>query len=208
MLFWTIQALLSANYARQNCVLSEILIAARVSEFAAIENALQSLKSQNWRLVEGGATRQDSVKNAVEAAKSEWVLVHDAARPCLEGATVEKTLEMALKTGAAIAAIPVADTVKMASSSAKTIEKTLDRNRIWLAQTPQIFRREPFLAALQNASHAGFCATDCASILEWSGAPVALVEGEISNFKVTFAPDLVRAETWIQQKMQKTEENQ
>ena len=202
MLFWTVHALLQADFARLNTDLSEILVAARPEEWEGVHLALQTLDFPDCRIVEGGTTRQDSVKNAVAFAKSEFVLVHDAARPCVSSFTIENTLEMALKSGAAIAAMPVADTVKLANSDAKTIEKTLDRNRIWLAQTPQIFRRAPFLESLQNAEKDGFCGTDCASIWEWSGNPVSLVEGEASNFKVTFGPDLARAEIFMQQKFE------
>lgn len=143
-------------------------------------------------LVEGGATRQDSVLNAVRAAQSEWILVHDAARPCVSQALIESTLAAARASGAAIAALPVSDTVKRAAPDG-FIAQTLDRNEIWLAQTPQVFRREPFLAALQSAQNDGWQGTDCASIMERAGHRVALVRGEANNLKVTYAADLERA---------------
>ena len=143
-------------------------------------------------LVEGGISRQDSVLNAVSAARSEWILVHDAARPCLSRALLDATLAGARASGAAIAALPVSDTVKRAAPGG-FIGQTLDRAEIWLAQTPQVFRREPFLEALQNAQQDNWQGTDCASIMERAGHKVALVAGETDNLKVTYAADLARA---------------
>ena len=143
-------------------------------------------------LVEGGATRQDSVLNAVRVARGAWILVHDAARPCVSRALIESVLQAATATGAAIAALPVSDTVKRAASDG-SIQETLNRDEIWLAQTPQVFRREPFLAALESANLDNWQGTDCASILERVGHKVMLVKGEAENLKVTYAPDLERA---------------
>ena len=143
-------------------------------------------------LVAGGATRQDSVLNAVRVARGEWVLVHDAARPCVSRALIEAVRAAATPTGAALAALPVSDTVKRAAPDGSVVE-TLDRDEIWLAQTPQVFRREPFLAALESAHAAGWQGTDCASIMERAGHKVMLVKGEAENLKVTYAPDLERA---------------
>ena len=143
-------------------------------------------------LAQGGATRQDSVLNAVRAATGDWVLVHDAARPCLGRGVIEATLNAAKASGAAIAALPVSDTVKRAASDG-SIEETLDRTQIWLAQTPQIFQREPFLAALESAHRDGWQGTDCASIMERAGHKVTLVKSDADNLKVTYAADLARA---------------
>lgn len=148
-------------------------------------------------LVVGGATRQDSVLNAARAARSEWVLVHDAARPCLSRALIEATIGAATATGAAIAALPVSDTVKRAAPDG-SIAQTLNRDEIWLAQTPQVFRREPFLAALENAHRDNWQGTDCASIMERAGHKIALVKGEADNLKVTYAQDLERAATILE----------
>ena len=143
-------------------------------------------------LVEGGATRGASVLNAVRAARGDWVLVHDAARPCLSRALIEATRQAATSSGAAIAALPVSDTVKRAAPDGSILE-TLNRDEIWLAQTPQVFRRAPFLAALESAHRDGWQGTDCASILERAGHKVMLVPGEAENLKVTYADDLARA---------------
>ena len=143
-------------------------------------------------LVEGGATRQDSVLHAVRAARGEWVLVHDAARPCVSLALIQAVLAAAQESGAAIAALPVSDTVKRAAPDG-SIAQTLDRSEVWLAQTPQVFARQPFLAALESAQNDGWQGTDCASIMERAGHRVSLVVGEANNLKVTYAADLERA---------------
>lgn len=143
-------------------------------------------------LVEGGATRQDSVLNAVRVARGDWILVHDAARPCVSRALIEATLQAATATGAAIAALPVSDTVKRAAPDG-SIAETLNRDEIWLAQTPQVFRREPFFAALESARNDNWQGTDCASIMERAGHKVTLVKGGAENLKVTYAQDLERA---------------
>ncbi len=191
VLFWTLNALRGAN-----CwpgALLEIIVVAQAAEFAAIEEIKhQCAFSLEFRLVVGGATRQDSVFAGVEAARGDFVLVHDAARPCVSSAVIERVVQAAQKTGAAIAALPVSDTVKRADS-AGNIAQTLDRNEIWLAQTPQIFQRDWFFTALKAAQETGFSGTDCASIMERAGHEVALVEGDSHNLKVTYAADLERA---------------
>jgi 2-C-methyl-D-erythritol 4-phosphate cytidylyltransferase len=173
--------------------LSEFVIAARPSEWELIREAVRDLHLSP-RLVEGGATRQDSVFAAVRAARGEYVLVHDAARPCVSAKVVQRTLRAALQGGAALAAMPVADTVKRATSGENpTVSETLDRRTIWLAQTPQIFERALLLRALEAAERDGWQGTDCASLVERLGVPVALAEGEPENIKVTYARDLARA---------------
>ena len=93
-------------------------------------------------------------------------------------------------------ALPASDTVKLArcENGIDVVASTLDRNAVWLAQTPQVFRRALFLRALENAEAENFQGTDCASLAERIGQKIALVRGEAENFKVTFADDLARAE--------------
>jgi 2-C-methyl-D-erythritol 4-phosphate cytidylyltransferase len=154
------------------------------------------------RLIEGGETRQQSVSNAVQVAAGDFVLVHDAARPLLSRELIARVIEAAQRNGAAIAALPVSDTVKRATrcGEANHIAETLPREEIWLAQTPQVFRRGVLLQALEAARRDGFTGTDCASLVERLCAEsgqalhrVTLVLGEERNFKVTFAADLERA---------------
>ncbi len=192
-MWWTLNHLAAARPADLRC--EEIIIAARREEWAQVEAALPKELRAQTRLIEGGENRQQSVFNLVLAAQSEWILVHDAARPLVLPELVERVCAAALRTGAALAAMRVCDTVKRAQSGENVVSETLKREDIWLAQTPQVFRREIFLKALKGAENDDFIGTDCASLVERLGiAPVALVEGEATNFKVTFAQDLQRAE--------------
>ena len=183
LLFWTIRALKSAG-------IEEIIVVARREEWELVKAAAET----EITVVEGGATRQESVFAGVRAARTDFVCVHDAARPCVSTEIVENTFAAARECGAAIVALPASDTVKCADSNGNIV-KTLDRREIWLAQTPQIFEREMFGAALSAAQKMGVVGTDCASIVEAvnPGQEIRLVAGHSDNFKVTFPGDLERA---------------
>lgn len=143
--------------------------------------------------VAGGATRQQSVLNGLESLTPQApdrVLIHDGARPFLDRGTIDRVLAALDKTSGAIAAMPVADTVKRASGDA--ITDTIDRRGLWRAQTPQGFRFADILKAHQ--AQVGRELTDDAAVAEQSGLKVAVVEGSEDNFKVTTREDLARAE--------------
>jgi 2-C-methyl-D-erythritol 4-phosphate cytidylyltransferase len=147
------------------------------------------------KIVAGGARRQDSVRHALEAvsAGTELVLVHDAVRPFLTAAMVVQALEQAAKHGAAIVAVPMRDTVKQAGAGG-LIVKTIDRGSLWLAQTPQAFRRALLLEAHRKAELDGVHATDDAQLVERLGQTVAIVEGSPENIKITRPEDLAMGE--------------
>ena len=147
------------------------------------------------RAVAGGAARADSVRNGLAAAEgSAVVLVHDAARPFATPALAARVAEAAARDGAALAALPVTDTVKRAAGEADLrVADTLDRRTLWLAQTPQGFRRDLLLRAYEAAGTAAAAATDECSLVERLGAPVTLVPGELGNFKITGPADVERA---------------
>jgi 2-C-methyl-D-erythritol 4-phosphate cytidylyltransferase len=147
------------------------------------------------KVVPGGAERQDSVRHALEAVPedADLVLVHDAVRPFLTERMVEDVVRMARAKGAAIVALPVRDTVKQVGAD-RVIERTVDRGPLWLAQTPQAFRRDWLLAAHRKALTEGVRATDDAYLVEWSGHPVSVIEGSGENIKVTRPEDLVIGE--------------
>jgi len=176
---------------------NECVIAARREEFALIEKiyATETLPFI-VRLVEGGETRQQSVRNAVESIAAEWVMIHDAARPLASPALFVAVCEAARRHGGALAALPASDTVKYAASGEGSpyVKSTFERDRVWLAQTPQVFSRRLFGQALQSAEQIDFEGTDCASLVERMGQKVALVSGESRNFKITYPQDLARAE--------------
>jgi 2-C-methyl-D-erythritol 4-phosphate cytidylyltransferase len=143
----------------------------------------------------GGETRRDSVYNGLVAAMEEiqaddWMLVHDAARPCLPAADLEKLMrEIANDKVGGILALPVADTVKKVIG--EKIEKTEDRSQLWLAQTPQMFRAGLLMQALQRAKGSP---TDEASAVEQLGLKPRVVTGSRENLKVTFPEDVAIAE--------------
>ena len=145
-------------------------------------------------LITGGATRQKSVRLGLAAlpAGTETVLVHDGARPFVTPELIARCLQETARGGAAIAAIPVRDTLKQAGPDGK-ICATVDRSGLWQAQTPQGARVELLRRAYAVADQDGFQGTDEASLLEHAGIPVTLVVGREQNFKITGPDDLVLA---------------
>lgn len=147
--------------------------------------------------VSGGPTRQASVRAGLEALlprSPDIVLIHDAARPFASANLIARAIEAAEKTGAAIPALPVTDTVKRVDQ-AGTVEATLDRNSIRLVQTPQAFAFPALLEAHQRAAAQGrndF--TDDAALAEWAGMKVSVFAGEPGNIKLTTPEDFARAE--------------
>lgn len=152
-------------------------------------------------VVTGGAQRSLSVRSALaslasSAAEADWVLVHDAARPCLDTHDLERLLERAGDHAlGGLLAVPAADTLKRAqhcgdAPGALEVAQTLDRSGLWRALTPQMFRYGRLCAALDVAHAAGRFPSDEAQALEWLGEHPLLVEGAASNLKVTTADDL------------------
>ena len=146
-------------------------------------------------VVAGGQERQDSVRNAlaVIGEQVEIVVVHDAVRPFLTERMVEDVVAAAMTKGAAIVALPMRDTVKQVGAD-HVIERTVDRGPLWLAQTPQAFRRDWLQEAHRKAQIEGIAATDDAYLLEWMGRPVTVVEGSGENIKVTRPEDMIIGE--------------
>jgi 2-C-methyl-D-erythritol 4-phosphate cytidylyltransferase len=142
----------------------------------------------------GGAERQDSVRAGLEALGpgTQWVAVHDAARPFVRGTAVMRVLEAARASGAAILAVPASDTIKRVRAG--RVVETPPRPECWAAQTPQVFRVELLREALAKATAEGRTATDDAQLVEWLGIAVAVVEGDPDNWKLTLPEDLAAAE--------------
>lgn len=146
--------------------------------------------SVGWSICTGGARRQDSVRRGLERIpNAEWVVIHDVARPCVDRAMVYRGLEAAGQTGAAIAAVPVTDTIKVVDGV--RVVETPDRSRLWAVQTPQVFRRDLLEAAFAEA-HGDV--TDEATMLERTGRAVTVFPGDYGNLKVTTPQDLAVAE--------------
>ena len=154
------------------------------------------------RLVAGGERRQDSVGNAFRAAApaSELIVIHDAARPFVSADVITRTIEAAAESGAAVAALQARDTVKRAVGPPKggphvlLVDETIARETIFLAQTPQAFRRDVLAAAFEYAMRTHAEGTDEAALAERAGHTVRLVDGDASNIKITTPEDLLLAE--------------
>jgi 2-C-methyl-D-erythritol 4-phosphate cytidylyltransferase len=146
------------------------------------------------QVVAGGASRQESMALALAAGDpaAELVVVHDAARPLFPVEAARAALARAAEVGAALLAVPVADTLKREGEGG-LVRATVERAGLWLAQTPQVARRELLAAALARARREGWEATDEAGLLERHGCPVALVMGAPGNLKITTAEDLAVA---------------
>lgn len=150
----------------------------------------------------GGEERCHSVLNALEslandAAEQDWVLVHDAARPCLQHSDLDQLLsKLADHSVGGLLAVPVRDTIKKAGNNHQVIA-TLDRKLLWQAYTPQMFRYGLLYAALRASIHAGNLVTDEAAAIEATGAQPLLIAGRRDNIKITDASDLALAEFYL-----------
>ena len=157
------------------------------------------LRDPRVQVVAGGARRQDSVGNGFRAAsgKSDVIVIHDAARPFATADLIQRTIEAAAESGAAVAALAARDTVKLAgpAEAGPYVQQTLRREAIYLAQTPQAFRRDVLRDALAQTDDA----TDEAALAERAGHPVRIVEGDATNIKITAPDDLRFAEAIINQ---------
>ena len=152
-------------------------------------------------VVEGGASRQQSVERGLAALPPETTLVgiHDGARPLVSAALVDTVIAAARETGAAAAAIPVRDTLKRADT-AGSITGTVDREGLWRVQTPQVFDRQMYARALAAAKATGQDYTDDCQLLEAAGQPVRLVPGEETNLKLTAPADVPLAQAILRQR--------
>lgn len=160
--------------------------------------------SANFRIVAGGAERSESVRNALESLDSilndeDWVLVHDAARPCLPREDLERLLDFLHDDAVGgLLASPSTDTLKWVDDDGR-VQRTLDRTHVWRAMTPQMFRFGLLRRALQEAFHKRIVMTDEASAIELLGFHPRIVEGSPVNIKVTRPEDLDIVRTYLAQ---------
>jgi 2-C-methyl-D-erythritol 4-phosphate cytidylyltransferase len=152
-------------------------------------------------VVVGGQRRQDSVQLGLKALSAECALVciHDAARPVISARMIMDTITACDKYDGAIAAIPASDTLKSAHPGKMLIKKTIPRETIWRAQTPQTFRRAALEEALSAAGREKITGTDEAFLLERLGSKIVLVEGSANNIKVTTPEDWIIAEALLKE---------
>lgn len=167
------------------------------------ERVLAGLPRTSWRHV-GGETRAETIHNGLvdlKAKEDEWVVVHDAARPGLPAEALKRLIDTCLEQDqGGLLAIPVPDTVKKAlgsGSATPSVEKTLEREHLWLAQTPQMFKADALLTALKQATAKNLVITDEASAMEQMGYTPLLVQGAAQNFKVTWPGDFQLLEKWL-----------
>jgi 2-C-methyl-D-erythritol 4-phosphate cytidylyltransferase len=174
----------------------------------AIFDTLQVSQHPQIDKVIGGDERVDSVLRGLQHChakysndESAWVLVHDAARPCLTHSEIDDLLASANTCDGAILAVPVADTIKKANNKSKdeaaTIQETIDRSQLWQAQTPQFFPLAKLIDAIQLARHDEVKITDEASAMEHCNANIKLVEGRSTNIKITRPSDLSLASFYL-----------
>jgi len=152
-------------------------------------------------MAEGGAERCHSVLNGLKklchvAEQTDWVLVHDAARPCLRHEDIDKLIAELQHTDGGLLGLPVADTIKFCDKNG-VVQKTVDRSGLWRALTPQMFRLKSLLDALQKAIDENALVTDEASAMELIGIHPKMVEGHADNIKITHPQDLRWAEMYL-----------
>jgi 2-C-methyl-D-erythritol 4-phosphate cytidylyltransferase len=185
----------------------EFVIATRAEE---VDSLKVSVSSENLgrpvRVVRGGATRQDSVANALAevSPEAELIMVHDAVRPLVTRDQIERVIAEAAACDAAILGIPAMDTVKEVKraslpSDVALVTATIPRERVVLAQTPQVFRASLLLEAFARARHDGVSASDEAGLVERLGRDVHVVAGSERNLKLTRPGDLQLAEFYLHQ---------
>ena len=188
------QTVLAHSIARLN----HLPLAGYVLAIGQADDVAQNLnlaEKEKAHFCVGGAERVDSVLNALHylseiAHADDWVLVHDAARPCVTAACLEQLYQTALATDqSAILAIPVRDTLKKVSQGTK-IETTVSRDQLWQAQTPQIAKLDVLKTAIESALKQQLTITDEASALEAAGQIVNVVHGRSDNIKITYPDDL------------------
>jgi 2-C-methyl-D-erythritol 4-phosphate cytidylyltransferase len=186
------------NFNDAKCVDEIILVVREGTQENFSLLAKQFHFQKPFRIVVGGAERQDSVWNGLAALspKTEIVAIQDAARPCTTEELIAATIAAARETGAAVAAQPITDTIKE-SGDGKTISRTLDRSKLWSVQTPQTFRVGVIRRAISVAREKNLVFTDDTAACELIGQPVQLVPSPTSNPKVTVPGDLPFVESLL-----------
>lgn len=195
---WPVLAHTLSRFDQTNAVDRVVVVVPRGRKTFVRSEIVKRFGFQNKiEIVVGGEHRQDSVYNGFMALDEdvELVLIHDAVRPLVSIKLIEEVIEAGRMYGAAIAAVPVKDTLKKVQNG--TIVDTLDRVSLWQAQTPQVFDRTWLAEALTAARRDGILATDEAALIERCGYPVRVVHGALANLKITSPEDLVLAESLI-----------
>jgi len=173
----------------------EIILCVPEAEVSHVQNEMAN--RAKVKVVVGGEERQDSVYNGLKAIgkSSGFVAVHDGVRPFITEEIIKTVYEAAKKFGAAVAAIPVNDTLKRADNEG-LLQENIERENLWRMQTPQIFKTELLLEAMEKAQIESFYGTDEGSLIQFIGKPVKFILGSEFNIKITRPEDLILGE-WI-----------
>lgn len=181
----------------------DIVIAVRAEDVDWVSEMMNREFNGRVRVVEGGNSRQDSVENALRALgpDCDLVAVHDAVRPFIDQETILKVFDEAAATGAAIVGLPAVDTVKQVSRGTGhvRIRATLPREKLVMAQTPQVFRYDLLVKAFQLARQDGFIGTDESSMVERLDVEVSVVMGSDRNIKITRPGDMELAHLFLRE---------
>jgi len=195
LLVWTLRRLAPLD------LLDEAVITVPESESERFRQSLDKFFPDNtFRIVAGGAERQDSVREALAHTPSDGdiVVIHDAARPFVPEEAVQAAIDAADRHGAATVALPAIDTILRVDDGDFLVE-TPPRKEMWACQTPQVFRKDLILAAHERARKEGYAGTDDATLVRWLGEPVKVVPGSPANFKVTTPRDLLFAKLLLEE---------
>jgi 2-C-methyl-D-erythritol 4-phosphate cytidylyltransferase len=189
---------------------SEIIVAVRPEDREWVESMLrQEFPGERVQVVEGGDSRQESVQHALDALRTDTdlVAVHDAVRPFIDLETIHHVFDEAARSGAAIVAVPAVDTVKQVTRGAGDahvrVRATIPREKLVMAQTPQVFRYELLTRAFASARADGFTGTDESSLVERLDIEVSVVPGSDRNIKITKPSDVELARLFLHEEMVK-----
>ena len=189
LFFHTLKLFLQSDY------IDEIIVAVPGANVGSTHRDVLSMSAgKPVKVVAGGTRRQDSVKNGIDVSDSHSTLVciHDAARPFVTEDLIQRSISACEFADGAVVGIPSKDTVKFSENG--LVKETLDREKIWLAQTPQCFHKNKLLQALYYAETENLTGTDESALMEAMGFSIKLVEGDSNNFKITTKDDWIRAE--------------
>lgn len=189
LFFHTLKLFLQSDY------IDEIIVAVPSANVDSTHRDVLSMSAgKPVKVVAGGTRRQDSVKNGIDVSDSDSTLVcvHDAARPFVTEDLIQRSISACEFADGAVVGIPSKDTVKFSENG--LVKETLDREKIWLAQTPQCFHKNKLLQALYYAETENLTGTDESALMEAMGFSIKLVDGDSNNFKITTKDDWIRAE--------------
>lgn len=176
---------------------TEIVVVVHPEEVYLVEELIQKYNLFVTAVVPGGAERQDSIQNGLNYIQSEWVMVHDGARPFINSRKLEELYSNVIIKDAVVLGVPVKDTVKVIDGSGIIVD-TPDRKSLWAIQTPQAFRTSILIDAFDKAIKDGFIGTDDSSLVERIGVKVHVIDGDYNNIKITTQDDLIHAKVILE----------